>query len=173
MSVSPALIPDSSADSLRDLETPRLIEHILDRYHQTHRRQLPVLIALAERVERTHAGLEGAPSGLVELLMIIAEDLETHQQKEEEVLFPMMLAGGTPMIGFPISRMMMEHADVENQLESLRRLTDGFTPPAAACGSWRRLYEEALVFHTDLGDHMRLENEILFPRFLVSPPSAP
>jgi regulator of cell morphogenesis and NO signaling len=146
-----------------------LIEHILERFHQTHRRQLPVLIALAERVERTHAGQKGVPAGLSELLMVIAEDLETHQQKEECVLFPMMLAGGTPMIGAPITRMLAEHAEVEEQLASLRLLTEGFTPPAAACGAWRRLYEEAQVFHQDLVDHMRIENTILFPRFLPSP----
>lgn len=167
MNVSPALIPDLSVERLRDLDTPRLIEHILDRYHQAHRRQLPVLIALADRVERTHAGHASAPSGLSELLMAIAEDLETHQQKEEGVLFPMMLAGDGSTIDAPLNRMMMEHADVEEQLTSLRRLTDEFTLPAAACGSWRRLYEEALVFHTDLSDHMSIENETLFPRFLT------
>jgi regulator of cell morphogenesis and NO signaling len=57
--------------------------------------------------------------------MVIAEDLETHQQKEECVLFPMMLAGGTPMIGAPITRMLAEHAEVEEQLASLRLLSEG------------------------------------------------
>lgn len=169
MSVSPFVTHDPSDESLRVLESSRLIEHILERFHQTHRRQLPVLIALAERVERTHAGQRDAPTGLSELLMVIAEDLETHQQKEERILFPMMLAGGAPMIGGPITRMLAEHAEVEEQLASLRLLTGRFTPPASTCGTWRRLYEEALVFHQDLLDHMRIENEILFPRFLPSP----
>lgn len=163
-----ASTPEPSQTDLRDLETPRLIAHILDRYHQVHRQQLPVLIALSERVERTHVGQPGAPIGLTELFMVIAEDLEDHQQKEEQVLFPMMAAGGAPMIGLPIRRMMAEHDEVEQQLASLRRLTADFTPPASACGTWRRLYDEAQVFHQDLSDHMRLENEVLFPRFLPS-----
>lgn len=161
-----APIPESPQENLHALETPGLIRHILERYHETHRRQLPILIALSERVERAHAGHESAPTGLTEFLMAVADDLEDHQQKEEQVLFPMMMAGGSPMIGFPIRRMMTEHEEVELQLEALRRLTDGFVPPASACGTWRRLYEEAQIFHQDLSDHMRLENDVLFPRFL-------
>lgn len=154
------------AAQLDALETAPLIAHILERYHETHRAQLPVLIALAERVERVHAAHPQAPEGLTQLLMEMAADLEQHQQKEEQILFPMMLGGGSPMIGFPIRRMMVEHDDVGAQLQALHDLTEGFTPPSEACGTWRRLYDAALIFHQDLSEHMRLENDILFPRFL-------
>ena len=156
----------STATRPEALETTSLIDHILERYHETHRAQLPVLIALAERVERVHAAHPQAPEGLTELLMEIAADLEQHQQKEEQILFPMMRLGGTPMIGFPLRRMMVEHDEVEVRLLALKALTDDFTPPSGACGTWRRLYEEALIFHQDLTEHMRLENDALFPRYL-------
>lgn len=156
----------SSAVRPEALETASLIDHILERYHETHRTQLPVLIAMAERVERVHATHPQAPEGLTQRLMEIAADLEQHQQKEEQILFPMMRDGGAPMIGLPIRRMMVDHDEVDAQLLALLDLTEDFTPPSDACGTWRRLYEEALIFHQDLTEHMRLENRVLFPRFL-------
>jgi len=144
----------------------RLIAHILDRYHETHRREFPEAIRLARKVEAVHAGDADCPAGLADHLALMADDLEGHQQKEEQVLFPMMLGGGGPMVRFPIGRMMAEHEDVEAQLAVLRELTCDFTPPADACRSWRALSDACRKIHDDLVEHMRLENEVLFPAFL-------
>lgn len=155
------ILPEAS------LETPELIAHILKRYHETHRREWPELIALARKVETVHAGHDDAPRGLADLLALIADDLEAHQQKEEQILFPMMLSGAGPMIRHPIARMMIEHEDVEEQLEAMEERTGGLTPPAGACGSWRRLYEGCRKFRDDLRAHIRLEDTVLFPRFMA------
>lgn len=163
MTASPA--PETSMPEAA-WETPVLIAHILERYHQTHRREWPELIALARKVEQVHSRHERAPVGLADLLTLIADDLEDHQQKEEGVLFPMMLIGAGPTIRHPILRMMTEHEDVEAQLREMEERTDGLTPPAEACGSWRRLYEGCRKFRDDLRAHIRLEDEVLFARFL-------
>ena len=50
-------------------ETPQpgaLIDHILARYHETHRRELPELARLARRVEAVHAEHAEAPHGLAD-----------------------------------------------------------------------------------------------------------
>ena len=39
-----------------DRAAGKLIEHILERYHETHRREFPQAIELARTVERVHAG---------------------------------------------------------------------------------------------------------------------
>lgn len=148
------------------MATPDLIAHILERYHATHRREWPELIALARKVERVHVGHERSPRGLANILALIAEELEAHQQKEERILFPMMLNGAGPMIGHPIARMMIEHEDVEAQLQVMEEHTDGLRPPDDACGSWRRLYEGCRKFRDDLREHIRLEDTVLFPRFV-------
>lgn len=142
-----------------------LIAHILERYHETHRREFPEAIRLARRVEAVHRDKPDCPHGLADHLSIMFDDLEGHHQKEERMLFPMMLAGGRGMIGLPIARMMAEHEDVGGQLEQLAQLTTDFVPPPGACTTWRALYQACRKLDEDLREHMHLENNVLFPQF--------
>ena len=52
-------------------EPAQLISHILQRYHQVHREQLPELIRMAQRVELVHQGRADVPKGLGDLLQTI------------------------------------------------------------------------------------------------------
>lgn len=148
------------------LDTPALIAHILERYHETHRRELPGLIEAARKVERVHHGHARVPRGLGDLLSLIFDDLEAHQLKEEQILFPMMLNGAGAIVRHPIARMVVEHEDVEAELGVLEEAADGFVAPADACDTWRRLYQGCRKFRDDLRDHIRIEDTVLFPRFL-------
>ena len=142
-----------------------LIDHILVRYHETHRRELPELIALARRVEERHAGHAQVPRGLAALLEHMAEALEEHMQKEERILFPMMRAGGAPMIMGPIQVMEHEHVEHGEKLRLLESLTRNHTPPADACTSWHALYAGTRKLVDDVMQHIHLENNVLFPQF--------
>jgi regulator of cell morphogenesis and NO signaling len=146
-------------------ETGALIERILERYHATHRRELPELIRLARRVEAVHGDKEGAPVGLAAVLEELAAELESHMQKEEQVLFPMMLRGGHPMIVHPIGVMRHEHDEAGELLHRVEALTDGGVAPEGACNTWRALYAGTRKFADDLMEHIHLENNVLFPRF--------
>jgi regulator of cell morphogenesis and NO signaling len=146
-------------------ETAAIIAHIIGRYHDTHRRELPDLIALARRVERVHAEAPDAPAGLAALLEAMEAELLDHMAKEEQVLFPMMRAGGHPMIRMPIAMMRHEHDGHARHLAALERLTQGHVPPDGACTSWRALYAGTGKLAADLVAHMHVENDILFPRF--------
>lgn len=53
-----------NATSWAEAPNDALIEHILTRYHDVHREQLPELIRLAQRVERVHGGHPQCPAGL-------------------------------------------------------------------------------------------------------------
>jgi regulator of cell morphogenesis and NO signaling len=145
--------------------TPELIDLIVIRYHQVHRRELPELVKLARRVEAVHRDHPRVPAGLADLLERIQTELGEHMQKEEQVLFPLMLRGGHPMIGGPISVMLAEHDDTGAQLRAMEKLTDDFTPPEGACTSWRALYAGARKLADDLITHIHTENNVLFPRF--------
>lgn len=149
-----------------DLRAASLIELILTQYHEPHRREFPQAIALARKVEAVHAAEPECPRGLADLLTLMLDDLESHQQREEQVLFPMILAGGGPMIRFPIQRMMAEHEDVEDQLLQLRTLTHDFSHPPGACASWRALTALCRKLDLDLREHMQIENKALFAPFL-------
>lgn len=143
-----------------------LIELILTRYHETHRREFPEAIRLARKVEAVHAADAVCPRGLADHLAFMADDLESHQQREEQVLFPMILNGGGPMVRFPIGRMMAEHKDVDEQLARLRTLTHDYAAPDGACETWRALMRACRKLDCDLTEHMRLENDVLFAPFL-------
>ncbi|MEZ5888630.1 MAG: iron-sulfur cluster repair di-iron protein [Paracoccaceae bacterium] len=146
-------------------DTLALIDHILGRYHETHRAELQWLIPLAQKVERVHGDHEAAPLGLTEALIALQEDLETHMAKEEAVLFPLMRQGGNPMIVHPIAQMRLEHDDTARLLTGLEHVTHGLALPEGACGSWTALYTGLRKFTEDLVAHMHLENTVLFARF--------
>ena len=69
------------------------------------------------------------------------------------------------MISHPIGMMRREHDDHMINLGKLLALTNGLKLPEGACGSWRALYEGLGELSAELKEHIRVENEILFPRF--------
>jgi regulator of cell morphogenesis and NO signaling len=141
-----------------------LIEHILTRYHDVHRQQLPELIRLAQRVELVHGGHTECPTGLAQLLETMLQELENHMQKEEQILFPMISRGITGMAVQPIAMMRREHDDHGAALADIDHITRGIVIPKGACNTWRALYFGLETLKADLMDHIHLENNILFDR---------
>lgn len=152
----PASCPDATPDIIALIET---------RYHATHRREFPELIKLARRVEAVHKAHAAVPRGLGDLVQRMSDELGDHMNKEEQVLFPLMRAGGHPAIGQPIAVLLAEHDDHGAHLRELERLTAGFTVPDDACPTWRALYAAARKLTDDLMEHIHTENNVLFPRF--------
>lgn len=146
-------------------ETEALIDLIVTRYHEAHRRDLPELIRLARRVEAVHRDHDDVPAGLAAVLEDLAAELESHMAKEEQVLFPLMRRGGHAMIAHPIAVMRHEHDDCGEQLRTVEALTHGGIPPEGACNTWRALYASTRRFADELMEHIHLENNVLFPRF--------
>ena len=142
-----------------------LTTYIETRYHQTHRAQLPDLTALALKVERVHGDSPDAPVGLGALLQRLIGTLEVHMKKEELILFPAIRRGGGPEIENPIAVMRADHDDHQTEVVEIRRLTHDLTLPEGACRSWTALYDGLGEFLRDLDTHIRLENDVLFPRF--------
>lgn len=155
----------ATATAAAPTETNALIDHILTRYHDTHRSELPDLAALAEKVERVHHDHPQAPLGLAEILGRMIGEMEVHMKKEELILFPAMRAGGSPGIVNPIAVMRADHDDHETSIAEIRKITGDLALPEGACRSWTALYQGTQKFLDDLDTHMQLENNVLFPRF--------
>jgi regulator of cell morphogenesis and NO signaling len=151
--------PDAPTDSTE------LADHIVARYHQTHRAELPELIRLARRVEAVHRDHAEVPAGLADTLEAALEDLEDHMRKEEQILFPAIRSGFKGPLDGPIMVMRHEHDDHARTITRLQVLTHSYEPPADACRSWQALYHGVEKLVTDLTEHMHLENNVLFPRF--------
>lgn len=142
-----------------------LTRYIETRYHQRLREQLPELAEMAAKVERVHAGNEDVPAGLAGILNKMTGEMEVHMKKEELILFPAIRAGAGPGIAHPISVMRADHDDHGRAVTEIRRLTHDLTLPEGACGTWTRLYTDLYEMIEDLTEHIRLENEVLFPQF--------
>ncbi|MGE0040061.1 MAG: iron-sulfur cluster repair di-iron protein [Vicinamibacterales bacterium] len=145
---------------------PELVAFIVDRYHRSLRAELPELVALAARVESRHGDKPTAPRGLRAHLALMEQAVASHLEKEEQVLFPMLLAGAAGLAASPIRVIEEEHDDHGRNLARVRELTADLTPPPEACPTWRALYLRLGALEAELMDHIHLENNVLFPRAL-------
>lgn len=139
----------------------RLIEHIIATYHEPLRQELPRLEAMARKVHRVHGDKDPERlAALVDVVAALHAELLHHMAKEERILFP-MLKMRQPATA-PIRVMEREHDDAGQALAQIRRLTDGFSVPEAACTTWRALWDGLEQLESDLHEHIHLENNILF-----------
>ncbi|WP_372610704.1 DUF542 domain-containing protein [Halomonas sp.] len=121
--------------------------------------------ALAAELEALPAGeRDTCPNGLADLLTLLYQEMESHMQKEEQILFPMLRRSMGAQAQGPIAVMRHEHDDHGEHLEQLVALTDDITPPKGACTTWRALYTGLREFRDDLMQHIHLENNLLFER---------
>ncbi|WP_140986134.1 iron-sulfur cluster repair di-iron protein [Asticcacaulis tiandongensis] len=146
----------------RNVDSGELIDHILEHFHEKHRMDIPHLISMAERVERSHAEHPLCPHGLADLLLATGEDLHFHMLKEEEVLFPLLRQNRRAMAEGPIRVMQMEHVQHGEALQTILMQSHDLQAPPEACGTWRTLYKGLEALRDDLLEHIHLENNILF-----------
>ena len=110
-------------------------------------------------------GHPDAPRGLANLRARIAWEMGDHMQKEEQGLCPMLRVGHGSAVAMELMR--DEHDDHVAPLREPEALTRGHEPPADACNSWRALYAGTAQFAEDLAQHIHLENNALFARFVA------
>jgi len=154
-----------------------LADYIQNTHHQYVSKAIPQILPLAQKVAEVHG--EHHPEVIVinELFNDLADELISHMQKEEQILFPYIKklvvddsAGNCSdpscfgSILAPISVMEQEHENAGVILKQLYQLSDGYTPPEDACNTFRVLYGKLKEFEDDLHRHIHLENNILFPK---------
>lgn len=158
----------AAAQNPAELPLRELVDYIVETHHGFLRRELPRLHAMSERVAHVHGG--HTPS-LVEIFGVftgLAAELAEHIMKEEQVLFPAIVAlsqsePAPPTLDGPIACMIHEHEDAGAALARLRELSGGFQPPADACNTYRALFAGLHDLEEDLHRHIHLENSVLFP----------
>ncbi|WP_417280689.1 hemerythrin domain-containing protein [Celeribacter sp.] len=139
-----------------------LTRHIETRYHARHRQQLQTLIKLAEMIEDLHEPDHNVPEGLTAILRRLNGEMEVHMKKEELLVFPLIRLGTNAPLA---ERTALMRADHDCEIAKIRHLTDNLTLPEGACTPWATLYEGLAEFIADLSEHIRLENNVLFPQF--------
>lgn len=163
-------------ESLAQASISQLIENIVNRHHAYLRHEMPRLEALAEKVARVHGERHPELKRIQAIVRELFAELAMHMFKEEEVLFPYgrRLDGPTAPAPFhcggsvaaPVSVMEAEHEYAGRMLAALKELSDGYTPPADACNSYRALYAGLADVEADLHMHIHKENHLLHPKML-------
>ena len=148
-----------------------LVAHIISTYHDPLRDELPRLEAMAVKVARVHGRKSPYLDRLSDIVSELSAELREHMLKEERVLFPAICAieAGRPAaipLSAPITVMEHEHDHAGALLAELRAITDGYTPPAWACGTATALYHGLAELESTMHVHVHLENNVLFPRAL-------
>jgi regulator of cell morphogenesis and NO signaling len=150
-----------------------LCEHIVTTHHGYLREELPRLSVLMEKVARVHG--ENHPE-LIECRRVFlgfVDDLTSHMEKEERILFPMIasmeqtqVAGPfhCGSISSPIRMMEHEHDGAGDAMARMRELTGDYLPPEGACNSYRALLDGLARLEQNMHQHVHKENNILFPR---------
>lgn len=149
-----------------------IIEHVINQYHRVTEEELTLLSPYVTKVSRVHGDRHPELLKVYELFYEFKKEMNEHMAKEEAVVFPIIkqLADNTIENREEAIAMIMElekeHDHAGSILREIRSVTEDFSLPLDACGTYRLVYKrledlEGLTFM-----HVHLENNILFPRYL-------
>ena len=154
-----------------------LIDHIINIHHTYVEESIPLILQYSNRVAEVHGHHYSEVIEINTLFTNVANELTSHLKKEEIILFPYikkLIATknndeqlSTPPFGTvnnPIAMMETEHENAGDIFKEIARLTNNYTPPEAACNTFRALYAKLDEFEQDLHQHIHLENNILHPK---------
>lgn len=167
---------DNIEFNLMTVSIQELVNHIQKTYHEPLHQDLPYILKLLSKVVKVHKAEHNELIELETCFIKFSSDLETHMQKEEQVLFPMCIGLETAKelpsfhcgsIKNPIAVMMAEHDNAGADLAQMRELTANYTLPHDACNSYVVLYEKLEQIENDMNHHVHIENNILFPRVKI------
>ncbi len=136
----------------------RATEILMDE-HRVIERVLDVLEIAAGRVERGDSVRPGVFLEAADFIMNFADG--SHHQKEEGVLFKVMINAGMPMEGGPIAVMLSEHEQARAYTRGLREAAERWERgDGDAC---KQVAQIATSYAMLLRQHIAKEDRILFP----------
>ena len=152
-----------------------LADHIEQTHHAYLKRELPRLEFLVNKIANRHGPHRPQLVELAEVFRAFKAELESHMQKEEVVLFPICRqfeAANAPRefhcgsVQNPVAVMVREHDDAGDALKRMRELTDDYSVPDDACGTYRAAFDSLRELEFDMHRHVHKENSILFPKVI-------
>lgn len=168
-------VDDTSLQSLAELRTSVVVDHIELTHHAYLRLELPRLGALLDRVHAAHAEehpeLTEVRDGYAEL----REELEAHLAREQLIVFPLIREidaasrSGHEVNGElrnPVTVVHDDHEHVNALLARIHELTEAHPAPADACASYRALFDGLVALADEIHLDLHKENNILLPAAL-------
>ncbi|NDI33799.1 iron-sulfur cluster repair di-iron protein [Chengkuizengella sediminis] len=151
-----------------------LINHIINTHHRFLNEELPQLSPYVTKVFRVHGAKQKHLAKVHSLFHQLKTELEQHTMKEENEVFPIIISyedthsdEDLQLLKKAIIELEDDHDDAGDCIKELREITNDFTPPSGACGTYRLVYQRLEELESDIFQHVHLENNILFPRVLT------
>lgn len=151
------------------LDEKALIQHIQTKHHAYLREELPSLTPYITKVSKVHGENHPYLNRVKEIFSILKSELIDHTDDEDNVVFPLIIQfmdnpteKHAEQLKPHVLELEEEHENAGNLLKELRVITDNFTPPESACGTFRLVYQRLEQLEKDTFEHIHLENNILF-----------
>ncbi|MDZ5608353.1 iron-sulfur cluster repair di-iron protein [Bacillus pseudomycoides] len=151
-----------------------LIDYIVNKHHRYLNEELPLLSPYVTKVLRVHGAGQPHLAQIHKLFHELKTELEQHLIKEETEDFPLILAfeqnptdENYMKLCKVVDELENEHDHAGDIIKELRKVTNDFTPPVGACGTYRLVYQRLEALESDLFEHIHLENNVLFPRAIA------
>ena len=167
-------------DSLKEIaegDINTLIHYIITKHHRYVKHMAPLILQYLKECTDTYASQYPLFVKVRKVFSKITSDLETHTRKEEEMLFPNIIAldrkqtsnisGNnvqTILLRDIVEILQYEHEIAGNEMLKIHELLNGFTLPVDAPPIIKTTYSALEEFENDLHYHVLLENFVLFAR---------
>lgn len=169
--------PQRGSQNYTQWEPDFLMDYIVNTHHRYLKSAIPTLLMYAKKVAAVHGKEHPEVIEVAKVFEQLANDLDPHLLKEEEILFPyirqmsnarhtgqMLPEAHFGTVNNPLRVMEHEHDTAGELMRVISELTNHYTPPADACNTYRVLYAGLREFEDDLHQHVHLENNILFKK---------
>jgi regulator of cell morphogenesis and NO signaling len=154
-------------------------DEVVRRHHDCERVLVASLRAQSAGMSGAGLDLEAGLAAAQTAFEALAVQLVAHLDKEEHILFAAVESlvqaahAGTPRpplpfatLLHPIRVMEADHERITGAMDDLNVLVRALSPPPALAGRWIAWRRDVERLGDDLAAHVRLENEVLFPRTL-------
>lgn len=163
-------LQDKSRD-WREAPSEEIIQFVVNTHHAYLNAEMPILSEFVTKILRVHGPSHPELSQLHKLYHSLKMELEQHLIKEEEILFPAILAyEENPSeelrlkAASQLDEIDSEHTGAGDILKEMREITSDYTLPEGACRTYTLTFQKLVEMESDLFEHIHLENNILFPR---------
>ena len=168
-------IPNTTIQNFNEWDLGFLCDYIVNTHHKYVLKSLPELVMYTEKIASVHGERHPELAEVAFLFSQINKELLQHMKKEEEVLFPAIkeaVSSGSSnaisLIVSEIERLSGEHEFAGGAMDKINVITANYSVPADGCNTYNVTFKLLRLFEDDLHTHVHLENNILFPKALIS-----
>ncbi|QYA34973.1 iron-sulfur cluster repair di-iron protein [Macrococcoides caseolyticum] len=166
-------LDNGSSDGLdvQYLDNRSLINYIQNKYHKPLEEEFKNLMPYVTKVAKVHGERHPHLIEMKTLVMKLRDALIEHTKDEDDNVFPLIIEySDNPteelraQLQPHIDELESEHDGAGDVLKRLREITNDFTPPVDACGTYRVVYQRLAMLERETFQHVHLENNVLFER---------